>query len=214
MWHHEDAGIGFNVFRAVVRANATAVLVPVPGHYNDPGVIERSASPQDAYWSSRAVFVHGIKARCGCCSILLQLAAAAVARVANAANAAARAAANAAARAAARAATTAAATPSPMPLPSPVPPPPPELKQSLALKRLLVPHAQAAVHFDLARNRWSLQRSMADAELRCGGCSLSGPDGYHWGWARLPCTRRPFHEPQLGRFCDVVPQQHFRRLPY
>lgn len=61
MWHHEDAGIGFNVFRAVVYANASASLIPVPGHFNDPGIIERSASPQDLYWSSRALFVHGIK---------------------------------------------------------------------------------------------------------------------------------------------------------
>lgn len=63
MWHHEDAGIGFNVFRAVVAANASASIVPVPGHYNDPGIIERSPSSQDRYWSSRALFVHGIKQR-------------------------------------------------------------------------------------------------------------------------------------------------------
>ena len=36
MWHHEDAGIGYNVFRAVVGQNATAHLVPVPAHFNDP----------------------------------------------------------------------------------------------------------------------------------------------------------------------------------
>ena len=61
MWHHEDAGIGFNVFRAVIYANASASIVPVPGHFNDPGIIERSPSAQDLYWSSRALFVHGIK---------------------------------------------------------------------------------------------------------------------------------------------------------
>ena len=61
MWHHEDAGIGFNVFRAIVYANASASLVPVPGHFNDPGIIERSPSAQDRYWSSRSLFVHGIK---------------------------------------------------------------------------------------------------------------------------------------------------------
>ena len=61
MWHHEDAGVGFNVFRAVVAANATAAIVPIPGHYNDAGTIERTASAQDRYWSARAVFVHGIK---------------------------------------------------------------------------------------------------------------------------------------------------------
>ena len=55
MWHHEDAGIGFNVFRAVVSANASASLVPVPGHYNDPGIIERSVplDANDEYWSTR-----------------------------------------------------------------------------------------------------------------------------------------------------------------
>jgi hypothetical protein len=61
MWHHEDAGIGFNVFRAIAAANATVSIVPVPGHYNDAGIIERTSSAQDRYWSSRAVFVHGIK---------------------------------------------------------------------------------------------------------------------------------------------------------
>ena len=61
MWHHEDAGVGFNVFRAVVAANATATIVPVPGHYNDAGIIERTPSAQDNYWSTRSVFVHGIK---------------------------------------------------------------------------------------------------------------------------------------------------------
>ena len=61
MWHHEDAGIGFNVFRAVVAANATMSLVPVPGHYNDNGIIERTLSAQDQYWSTRSIFVHGIK---------------------------------------------------------------------------------------------------------------------------------------------------------
>ena len=61
MWHHEDAGIGFNVFRAVAAANATVSIVPVPGHYNDAGVIERTSSAHDRYWSTRAIFVHGIK---------------------------------------------------------------------------------------------------------------------------------------------------------
>ena len=61
MWHHEDAGVGFNVFRAVAAANATASLVPVPGHFNDNGIIERTTSAQDRYWSTRAIFVHGIK---------------------------------------------------------------------------------------------------------------------------------------------------------
>ena len=46
---------------AQVAANATAHIVPVPGHYNDAGIIERTVSAQDRYWSSRAVFVHGIK---------------------------------------------------------------------------------------------------------------------------------------------------------
>lgn len=61
MWHHEDAGMGFNVFRAVIAANATAAIVPIPGHFNDAGIIERTRSAHDAYWSARAVFVHGIK---------------------------------------------------------------------------------------------------------------------------------------------------------
>jgi len=61
MWHHEDAGVGFNVFRAVVAANSSAAIVPVPGHFNDAGIIERTQSAQDRYWSSRSVFVHGIK---------------------------------------------------------------------------------------------------------------------------------------------------------
>ena len=45
MWHHEDAGIAFNVFRALVLANKSANLVPLPGHYDDPVSIERTRSP-------------------------------------------------------------------------------------------------------------------------------------------------------------------------
>lgn len=69
MWHHEDAGVGYNVFRALVAANASGHYIAVPGHYNDPGIIERTAGehlngPLDAndeYWSTRSLFVHGIK---------------------------------------------------------------------------------------------------------------------------------------------------------
>jgi hypothetical protein len=31
MWHHEDAGIGYNVFRATIAANASTLIVAVPG---------------------------------------------------------------------------------------------------------------------------------------------------------------------------------------
>ena len=48
--------MGFNVFRAVIAANATAAIVPIPGHFNDAGIIERTRSAHDAYWSARAVF--------------------------------------------------------------------------------------------------------------------------------------------------------------
>ena len=61
MWHHEDGGLGFNIFRAVVRANATMDVVNVPGHFNDPFAIELSESPADHYWSTRGVYVHGAK---------------------------------------------------------------------------------------------------------------------------------------------------------
>ena len=40
---------------------ACAWHAQVPGHFNDPGIIERTPSPQDRYWSARALFVHGIK---------------------------------------------------------------------------------------------------------------------------------------------------------
>ena len=36
-------------------------IVPVPGHFNDNGIIERTTSAQDTYWATRAIFVHGIK---------------------------------------------------------------------------------------------------------------------------------------------------------
>ena len=68
MWHHEDAGIGYNVFRAVVAANASMNYIAVPAHYNDAGIIERRVAPgaplsaADEYWSTRAIFAHGIKA--------------------------------------------------------------------------------------------------------------------------------------------------------
>lgn len=61
MWHHEDAGIGMNLFRAVARASATLMVVTTPGHYNDPFAIEQSASHRDIIWSRRAIWVHGIK---------------------------------------------------------------------------------------------------------------------------------------------------------
>ena len=31
MWHHEDAGIGYNVFRATIAANASTLIVAAPG---------------------------------------------------------------------------------------------------------------------------------------------------------------------------------------
>eukprot|EP00966_Prymnesium_polylepis_P004403 101053-Prymnesium_polylepis.1 len=67
MWHHEDAGIAFNLFNAVVRANATANLVPLPGHFDDPVPIERTRATNltalDAYLSARAIFTHNVKKR-------------------------------------------------------------------------------------------------------------------------------------------------------
>jgi len=71
MWHHEDAGVGFNVFRAAPTQQRKVHILPVPGHYNDPYIIERtrwtesvaSLSAEDEYWSRRALFVHGIKTR-------------------------------------------------------------------------------------------------------------------------------------------------------
>jgi len=63
MWHHEDAGVGFNVFRAIVAQNASMNYIAVPAHYNDAGIIERSVplDANDEYWSTRAIFTHGIK---------------------------------------------------------------------------------------------------------------------------------------------------------
>ena len=131
MWHHEDAGIGYNVFRAVVYANASASLIPTPGHFNDPSIIERTPSPQDLYWSSRALFVHGIKQRS---------------------------------------------------------------------------------HYDIALQRWSLQRSSEHLTLRCDrNCSQHGVEAYGWEWARLPCKQRRWSDPMpTGRFCHVEPHEHYR----
>ena len=69
MWHHEDAGIAYNVFRAVVRANTSAALIPVTGHFDDASAIERTAvrsdggnlTALDAFMSARALFAHNIK---------------------------------------------------------------------------------------------------------------------------------------------------------
>ena len=70
MWHHEDAGIGFNVFRAAVAANASIAVAAVPGHNNDVGPFVKPVkcpSPwsrcaaEAAYWSDRAVFTHQVK---------------------------------------------------------------------------------------------------------------------------------------------------------
>jgi len=62
-WHHEDAGIAFNLFRAAARSQTKLRVVRVPGHYNDPFSIETDESMQSVRWSSNAVFVHGIKSR-------------------------------------------------------------------------------------------------------------------------------------------------------
>jgi hypothetical protein len=81
MWHHEDAGVGFNVMRSAVASaprrpsptpNPSTTpgvvsggegewspthFIALPGHYNDPYVIERSRFNhgklllQDEYWS-------------------------------------------------------------------------------------------------------------------------------------------------------------------
>jgi len=87
MWHHEDAGVGFNVLRNAVSSAVVASplelngpqslamrsksmpthYIALPGHYNDPYIIERTRhvvgtlSPEDEYWAQRAIFVHGIK---------------------------------------------------------------------------------------------------------------------------------------------------------
>ena len=63
MWHHEDAGISANLFRAIVRANATLDYVATPGHYNDPFAVEMGGDPQSIQWSSYALWVHGVKRR-------------------------------------------------------------------------------------------------------------------------------------------------------
>jgi hypothetical protein len=71
MWHHEDAGVGYNVFRATIAANASTLIVAAPGHFDHPGVIEHHAAGKDGqpkpldataeYWSGRALFVHNVK---------------------------------------------------------------------------------------------------------------------------------------------------------
>ena len=66
MWHHEDAGIAYNTFRAVVRANASMMLVPVPGHFDDVQAIERTKArgnltAMDVFMSARAIFAHNVK---------------------------------------------------------------------------------------------------------------------------------------------------------
>ena len=131
MWHHEDAGIGFNTYHAVVRANASAAIVPVPAHFNDPGIIERSSplAAGDAYWSSRAVFVHGIKDG-----------------------------------------------------------------------RL----------YEEAKRRWTLNMPRQAEAAQCGRCAPPvSQGGCSWDWARLPCPRPPWHEKQPGRWCTVVPDDHY-----
>lgn len=77
MWHHEDAGVGFNVLRNAVSSAVVASplelngpqslamrsksmpthYIALPGHYNDPYIIERTRhvvgtlSPEDEYWA-------------------------------------------------------------------------------------------------------------------------------------------------------------------
>ena len=129
MWHHEDAGIGFNTFRAVVAANASAAIVPMPAHFNDPAIIERTPAALDRYWSSRAIFVHGVKDR-----------------------------------------------------------------------RL----------YEMAAARWSLAAPREAEGVQCGLCHPEvSQGGYSWGWARLPCRRPAWDQPQPGRWCTVEPDRHY-----
>ena len=60
-WHHEDAGIAANLFRAAVNANSRLDYVATPGHFNDPFAI--AYSERIPRWNSRALWVHGIKRR-------------------------------------------------------------------------------------------------------------------------------------------------------
>lgn len=62
-WHHEDAGIAMNLFRAAARSRTKLRIVRVPGHFNDPFSIETDQGNGAIRWSSNAIFAHGIKSR-------------------------------------------------------------------------------------------------------------------------------------------------------
>lgn len=60
-WHHEDAGIAANLFRAAVNSGTHIDYVATPGHFNDPFAI--SYSERIPSWNTKALWVHGIKRR-------------------------------------------------------------------------------------------------------------------------------------------------------
>jgi hypothetical protein len=68
--------------------------------------------------------------------------------------------------------------------------------------------------YHVAAARWTLA-APAEAEavhegVQCGRCRPEvSQGGYSWGWARLPCTRPAWDQPQPGRWCTVEPDAHY-----
>ena len=64
--------------------------------------------------------------------------------------------------------------------------------------------------YDVATARWSLAAPAEAEGVQCGLCRPEvSQGGYSWGWARLPCARPTWDQPQPGRWCTVEPDAHY-----
>ena len=64
--------------------------------------------------------------------------------------------------------------------------------------------------YDVATARWSLAAPAEAEGVQCGLCRPEvSQGGYSWSWARLPCARPSWDQPQPGRWCTVEPDAHY-----
>ena len=64
--------------------------------------------------------------------------------------------------------------------------------------------------YDVATARWSLAAPAEAEGVQCGLCRPEvSQGGYSWGWARLPCARPTWDQPQPGRWCTIEPDAHY-----
>ena len=184
--------------------------MPLPAHYNDPAIIERSEplDENDEYWSTRALFVHGIKMpkqfeqACGCGGTGPHAHRTHTARTPHAHRI------RTACVRHAHGMRTACA------------------RHAHRMHTACAPHAHhmctacvrhthgmrtACTLYMQAKQRWNLSRPDAALNVRCFPADEmpSGVNKHYgnWQWARVPCP--PGQGVAVGDFCSVSPRDHF-----